>query len=161
MRAIMMTAIVLLALPMLADAKIPKVQRIESGRVVGVTDGDTITVLIGQESIKVRLEGIDAPESKQDFGLRSKQHLTELVGGRSIDLHVTGRDRYGRTLGKLFAGDLNVNRQMLVDGLAWHYTQYNSEPGLADAETEARAERRGIWSDPSPIPPWEFRKQRK
>lgn len=128
------------------------------GKVVGVTDGDTITVYLGKdEPVKVRLEGIDAPESKQDLGSASKKHLSELVFGKDVMVQVTGKDKYKRTLGFVFVDGQNVNKTMISDGLAWHYKQYNSDSALDNAEKAARASRLGIWSMPNQIPPWDFR----
>jgi endonuclease YncB( thermonuclease family) len=137
------------------DAKILK------GKVVSITDGDTVTVYTGQgKPIKLRLEGIDAPESKQDFGDASKRHLSGLVFSKNVVIHSTGKDRYGRTLGVLHVSDKNVNAMMIRDGFAWHYKQYSSDPELADAEQSARAARRGLWSMANPVAPWEFRRKR-
>lgn len=143
-----------------AADKTPKTQRIETGKVTSVTDGDTVRVLVGKEELRVRLEGIDAPESKQAFGTRAKQHLSELVFSKTVELHITGTDRYGRTLGKLFIGGEDINRQMLRDGFAWHFIRYNLESHYASAETAARSEKTGLWADPAPVPPWEFRKKK-
>lgn len=137
--------------------KIPTVERIETGRVVSVTDGDTVRVLIGQEQIRVRLEGIDAPEGKQPFGQRSKERLLELVGGKTVQVHVTGTDRYGRTLGKLILDGRDVNLQLISEGLAWHYDYYNSEPHYTEALQKAQQAKRGLWSEKEPVPPWEWR----
>jgi len=132
-----------------------------TGKVVGITDGDTVTVYTSQgKPIKLRLEGIDAPESKQDFGDASKRHLSGLVFSKSVVIHATGKDRYGRTLGVLYVDDKNVNAMMIRDGFAWHYKQYSSDPELADAEQSARAARRGLWSMANPVAPWEFRRKR-
>lgn len=131
-----------------------------TGKVVGITDGDTVTVYTGQgKPIKLRLEGIDAPESKQDFGDASKRHLSGLVFNKNVVIHSTGKDRYGRTLGVLHVSDKNVNAMMIRDGFARHYKQYSSDPELADAEQSARAARRGLWSMANPVAPWEFRRK--
>lgn len=128
------------------------------GKVVGVTDGDTITVYTGGgKPVKVRLDGIDAPESKQDFGDAAKRHLSGLVYGKAITVEVTGRDKYGRTLGLVMASGQNINRTMIADGFAWHYKRYNSDPDLADLEKSARAAGRGLWAMRNPMPPWDFR----
>ena len=132
-----------------------------TGKVVGITDGDTVTVYTGQgKPIKLRLEGIDAPESKQDFGDASKRHLSGLVFSKNVVIHATGKDRYGRTLGVLYVSDKNVNAMMIRDGFAWHYKQYSSDTELADAEQSARAARRGLWAMANPVAPWEFRRKR-
>ncbi len=137
------------------DAKILK------GKVVGITDGDTVTVYTGQSKpIKLRLEGIDAPESKQDFGDASKRHLSGLVFSKNVVIHSTGKDRYGRTLGVLYVDDMNINSMTIRDGFAWHYKQYSSDRELANAEQSARTARRGLWAMANPLAPWEFRRKR-
>lgn len=136
------------------------------GRVVGVSDGDTITVLDSSNTQhKVRLSGIDAPEKSQPFGQRSKQSLSDLVFGKAVTVETTKRDRYGREVGKVLTGGLDVNLEQVRRGLAWHYKAYEREQPVEDrttystAEQEARAARIGLWADPMPLPPWEFRHQ--
>ena len=126
-------------------------------KVVGVTDGDTLTLLVDKTQIKVRLEGIDAPESGQDFGTAARKGLSELTFGKEVRVASTGKDKYGRTLGHVYAGKSHVNIELLKRGLAWHYKEYNSDATLAAAETEARKARRGLWSIAAPISPWDFR----
>ena len=137
-----------------------------SGVVVGVADGDTLTVLdAGLAQHRVRLAGIDAPEKRQAFGQRSKQSLARLVHGRPVRIEGRKTDRYGRLVGKVLVGDLDVNREQVRRGLAWHYLAYEREQSpadrrlYADAEASARQERRGLWSEPGALPPWEFRRQ--
>ncbi len=128
-------------------------------KVVKVTDGDTITVLDADKvQHKIRLEGIDAPESKQAFGTRSKEHLGDKVAGKEVTVQWEERDRYKRILGDVFIEDRHINREMVKDGFAWHFKRYSKSKELADAETEAREAKRGLWADKSPIPPWEFRR---
>ena len=138
------------------------------GRVVGIADGDTLTVSDQKrEQHKVRLSGIHAPEKSQPFGQRSKQSLSDLAYGRSVSVDWRKRDRYRRIVGKVFEGGRDVNLEQVRRGLAWHYKHYQKEqdtiyrPRYADAENEARAKRRGlIWVDPKPVPPWDWRKAR-
>lgn len=132
------------------------------GRVVGVQDGDSITVLVGgREQIKVRLDGIDAPENGQEFSRNAKEGLSRLVFGQDITLRVTGKDRYERTLGTVYAAGVNVNLQLVRNGLAWHYKKYSDDPELAEAENQARAGRVGLWAGFAPIPPWEYRELKR
>lgn len=135
------------------------------GRVVAIADGDTITVLdAGNRQTRIRLQGIDAPESRQAFGQVSKQNLSDLVFDKRVVIEYEKTDRYSRTLGKVLVGGRDVNLEQVKAGLAWHYKYYQDEQTSADrrlyaeAETDARAARRGLWSDPSPIPPWDFRR---
>lgn len=132
---------------------------------MAVADGDTITVLdAGNRQTRVRLQGIDAPESRQAFGQVSKQNLSDLVFDRHVVVEYEKTDRYGRTLGKVLVGGRDVNLEQVKAGLAWHYKYYQDEQSpadrrlYADAETDARAARRGLWSDSNPIPPWDFRR---
>ena len=132
-----------------------------SGKCVGVTDGDTIKVMINRRQRRVRLEGIDCPERGQPFGQKAKQLTSKMCFGREVQLHITGRDRYGRDLAEVIVDDTNVNQELLRAGLAWHYKRYNSDPGLAKLEDEAREAGRGLWADPKPIPPWDWRRGKR
>jgi len=133
-----------------------------TGRVVGVHDGDSITVLApGNELIKVRLEGIDAPEMKQPFSQQSKVALSELVFGKAVVLLVTGKDRYKRTLAVVRADSINVNLEMVRRGLAWRFDKYSKDAVLLAAQEEAKRGKRGLWRDPEPVAPWEWRAKLK
>lgn len=130
------------------------------GKVVGVHDGDTITVLTpAKEQVKVRLYGIDAPESKLAFGARAKQELSGLVFGKAVVVQVEDKDRYGRIVGPVLADSVDVNLEMVRRGLGWWYRSYaKKDVALARAETEAKNAGLGLWADKAPVPPWEFRK---
>lgn len=130
-----------------------------TGKVIKVADGDTITVLApNKDWVKVRLEGIDAPEKSQEFGEASRLALSALVAGKIVEVFSTGEDRYGRTLGWVEVDGIDVNRRMVADGLAWQYTKYNSETELAQLQAEAKRSRNGLWKAPNePMPPWEYR----
>lgn len=132
-------------------------------RVVKVSDGDTITVLDSEHhEIRVRLWGIDAPEKKQAYGEASRRHLAEHIAGKDVRLEIHGKDAYGRTLAVIWLGEENENLLQVRDGYAWHYKQYAKKSySYADAEKEARDHRRGLWKDANPIPPWDFRKNRR
>ena len=128
------------------------------GRVVGVADGDTITVLTdGRESIRIRLAEIDAPEKSQAFGQRSKQSLSDMVFGKAVRVEQQDVDRYGRVVGRVFVGGTDVSAEQVRQGMAWVYRQYLRDTTLLNVEQEARAARRGLWSDLNPMPPWEYR----
>jgi micrococcal nuclease len=131
------------------------------GKVVGVSDGDTITVLVDKKPIKIRLEGIDAPEAKQSFGNRSKQALSDLVFGKEVRVKKTGEDRYGRSLGFVSRDGIEINAKMIQDGWARRYKKYNQDSKFADLERQARAAKRGLWAEPNPLAPWDFRDRRK
>jgi micrococcal nuclease len=128
------------------------------GKVVGVSDGDTITVLDSANTRhKIRLNQIDAPEKRQAFGQRSKQSLSDLVFGKNVQVDVSTRDRYGREIGQVLVNGTDANLEQVKRGLAWVYRQYAKDRAYFAAEEAARANRIGLWSQPNPTPPWEFR----
>jgi micrococcal nuclease len=130
-----------------------------TGKVIGITDGDTIIVLTkDNKQVKIRLEGIDCPESKQEFGQKAKQATSDLCFGKVVTIKKSGEDRYGRTLAFVYVGGVCVNKALLEKGMAWHYKKYNQDPELAKLEVVAREKRIGLWSMPNPVPPWERRK---
>lgn len=135
-----------------------------SGKVVGVSDGDTIKLLVGgNKEVRVRLAGIDAPEKAQDFGQVSKKSLSDMVFGRQVSVEVQDTDRYGRTVGWVSIDGGDVNAAQVQRGMAWVYRQYvdaSSRYGqaLLDLEANAKTRRAGVWGGNSPIPPWEFRR---
>jgi micrococcal nuclease len=132
------------------------------GKVVSIADGDTITVLdANKKQHKVRLTGIDAPEKKQAFGAKSKDRMGELVAGKDVVVEWKENDTYGRTLGKVRQGALDINLQMIKDGMAWHYKKFSKSEEFSKAEAEAKVDKKGLWADPNPVPPWEFRKLKK
>jgi len=139
----------------------PKVLEEFSGKVVAVTDGDTLKLLVETETITVRLEGIDAPEAKQSFGNKSKEALSKMVFGMNVTVKKTGTDKYKRTLGIVIVGDVDANAKMVEDGWAWHFKKYNDEERLAKLEGAARKAKRGLWADEKPLAPWEFRARQK
>ena len=129
-----------------------------TGRVVNVHDGDTLTVLVDRTQVRVRLLEIDAPESKQAFGRKSKDSLAELCAGKTTQVESTGKDRYGRILGSVTCGSQNANAEQVRRGMAWvfdRYTKPNSP--LYSLQDEARTAGRGLWADKNPVPPWEWR----
>jgi endonuclease YncB( thermonuclease family) len=142
-------ALAVLSIPALAGELV--------GTVVGVTDGDTLRVLVDEREVVVRLDQIDAPEKAQPFGQRSRQSLAELCFRKDARVIEHGRDRYGRTIGTVIVGDLDVNAEQVRRGMAWAFLRYLRDPQLVTIEQEARAARRGLWSDPAPVAPWEWR----
>lgn len=131
-----------------------------TGLVIAVTDGDTIRVLDAQQQQhRVRLYGIDAPESHQAFGNRSRQYLASLAFRQNVTVVYSEKDRYGRILGTVFRGRQNLNLEMVRAGLAWHYVYFaKNETDLAKAEKDARKKQLGLWADQKPVPPWDFRR---
>jgi endonuclease YncB( thermonuclease family) len=130
-------------------------------KVVGVSDGDTITVLRGgNEQVKIRLYGIDAPESSQPFGKASKTNLSSLVFGKMVEIEATDTDKYGRTVAKVLVGEIDANARQIHDGYAWLYKQYCKSSDCQDwavLESVAQKSERGLWAEASPVPPWEWR----
>jgi endonuclease YncB( thermonuclease family) len=140
----------------------PVVEATPVWKVVSVHDGDTLTALDASNvQHKVRLNGIDAPEIGQPFGTVSRDGLRALVLRKSVMIHGQERDRVGRVLARLEIEGQDVNRQMVADGLAWHFKRYSDDTTLAEAEREARGARRGLWADSKPVPPWEWRATEK
>ena len=142
-----------------------------TGRVVGVSDGDTITMLVSANTQhKIRLSGIDAPEKKQSFGQRSKESLSDLVFAKTVTVETDKRDKYQREVGKVLVEGMDANLEQIKRGMAWHYKTYQREQSAderkvyaderkvyADAENEAREAGLGLWSDSELVPPWDFR----
>jgi endonuclease YncB( thermonuclease family) len=131
-----------------------------AGRVVGIADGDTLTLLYdGHQQVRVRLAEIDSPESRQPYGDRTRQELSDLVFGKVVTMTVQDIDRYGRTVGRVYAGSVDVNAEMVRRGAAWVYRQYSHDPMLLHHEQEARDARLGLWALPEAerMPPWEWR----
>jgi len=139
----------------------PKVIEEFPAKVVGVTDGDTITVLRDREQIKIRLEGIDAPERGQAFGTKSKSELSKLVYRKSVTIQKTGTDRYGRTLARIEVDGKEAAEEMLKEGMAWHYKEYSTDEALSELEINARSANIGLWSESNAIAPWEYRSRQK
>ena len=132
-----------------------------SGKVIGISDGDTFTLLTSdKQQVKIRLAEIDAPESAQPYGNRSKQTLSGLIFSKDVRVAVQTIDRYGRTVGRPYVGDLDVCEEMIRSGAAWVYRQYVIDKGLFDIESEAQAARRGLWALPEAeqVAPWEWRR---
>lgn len=129
-----------------------------TGKVVAVADGDTITVLVGTEQYKIRLNAIDSPEKKQAYGQQAKERMSLLVFAKTVSVAISGQDRYGRYLGTVTVDGVDVNRAMIRDGYAWHYRQYSKDATLDELEASARKAKLGLWKDDHPIPPWDFRK---
>lgn len=150
----------------------PREARILTGRVVKVSDGDTVTVLEEREGdktqVKVRLDGIDAPEKSQPFGEYCRKNLAAKVAGKEISVRVRKLDRYGRSIGNIeFQGGGSVNLQQVKEGCAWFYRQYAREHERSErelyeaAESKARADKVGLWRDKEPEAPWEYRRKNR
>ncbi len=136
-----------------------------TGKVVKITDGDTLYVLdVNHQQHKIRLAGIDAPERRQAYGLASRKHLASIVAGKQVTVEYQKRDRYGRIVGKVLLDGIDACLEQVKVGFAWHYKKYQHEQSAedqrlyADAENQARDERLGLWRENNPMPPWEYRR---
>lgn len=139
-----------------------------TGKVVRVSDGDTVTILDdGKQQHRVRLTGIDAPERGQPFGTASRDNLASLVAGKNVVVKSDSRDRYGRILGKIQVDGIDANLEQLRAGMAWWYRYYAHTQPVEDreayeaAEGAAKSERAGLWSQPKPINPYDWRKGKR
>lgn len=130
-----------------------------SGKVSYVSDGDTFHLITAAgEKIKVRVADIDCPERTQAFGLEAKAFTMKEINGLTVQLVVKETDRYGRKVAFVKYLNKDLSEQLLKAGLAWHYKKYSTLDAFADLENKARITKAGLWSDPSPIPPWDYRK---
>jgi endonuclease YncB( thermonuclease family) len=131
-----------------------------TGKVVGVSDGDTIKVMREGQAVKVRLHGIDCPEKGQSFGTRAKRFTSDMAFAKEVIVRVKTTDRYGRIVGVvILPGGKNLNWELVDAGLAWWYRRYAPDDGMLERlEAEARETKRGLWGDNNPIPPWEWRR---
>ena len=135
-----------------------------SGKVVGVSDGDTLTLLVPDgasfKQVKVRLGEIDTPERRQPYGTRAQQTLSELAYNQQARVVVQDTDRYGRTVGRVYVGGVDVNAELVKQGAAWVYRQYLKDQSLLALEAEAKTAKRGLWGLPEAerCPPWDWRK---
>jgi endonuclease YncB( thermonuclease family) len=134
------------------------------GRVVDVSDGDTVTVVDANSTqYKIRLTGIDAPEKAQAYGQKAKESLSDLVFGKLVEVEWSKQDRYGRIVGKIKLNGVDINLEQIKRGMAWHYKQYQKEQSpedrvaYAQSESHARDQGVGLWQDPTPIEPSVFR----
>ena len=138
------------------------------GKVIKVTDGDTVNVLTSDNKMyRIRLLGIDAPEKKQAFGNRSKQALSEEIGDKTVKVEYSKLDKYQRIVGKIIFNGKDVNLHQIQRGMAWHFKKYEKEQDVEDRaiyaneEYLAQRDKFGLWADANPTPPWGFRKSRK
>ena len=129
------------------------------GKVVSIADGDTLTILQNDKTQKrIRLGEIDAPESKQAFGQRSKESLIQICGGRNTVVQVQDIDRYGRVVGRVSCNGVDANTEQLHRGMAWVYDSYAKDKSLYDVQSQAKKARKGLWADANPVAPWLWRK---
>lgn len=147
---------IILALTLLAPLSVMASEW--TGTVVGITDGDTITVLNSQKKqVKIRMTEIDAPESHQAFGTQSKQSLSDLCFKKPVVVNDHGTDRYKRTLGRVKCAGIDANAEQVKRGMAWAYRQYLTDQSIATLEEQTKSSRTGLWADENPTAPWDFR----
>ncbi|WP_276503899.1 thermonuclease family protein [Terrimonas pollutisoli] len=134
----------------------------QAGTVIKIVDGDTFDLLTAdQATLRVRMYGIDCPEKKQDFYQSAKNALAAYIFKKNVQLKITGHDRNRRTIAMVYCNGQNINLAMIKNGFAWHFSKYSSDINFAQAESQARKAKAGLWKKPGPIAPWEFRKQRQ
>ena len=133
-----------------------------TGKVISVTDGDTIKILDEKNKVyKIRLNDIDAPEKKQAFGNKSKENLAKYIAGENVRVEYYKLDRYKRILGTVYFKDKDINKQQIIDGYAWVYKKYSKNNEYINQERISKNHKRGLWKDEKPIEPWEYRKMKK
>lgn len=134
----------------------------QTGKVVSVKDGDTIEMLMNGRAVRIRLFGVDAPEKGQPFGEKARQYASELCFGKTVRMEKRSKDQYGRIVAEIYLPDgTSLNHRLVAAGFAWQYTQFSKSPELARAQEKARLEKKGLWADPRPIAPWNWRKQHR
>lgn len=133
------------------------------GKVVGIMDGDTFKLLTKDSTtVKVRLANIDCPEKKQAFATKAKQFISEAIFSEKVTVQVLKKDRYRRLIANVFYGDsINLNQELVKNGLAWHYLKYSKDTILQSLENKARKDKVGLWQDPNAIAPWQWRANKK
>lgn len=148
---------------LMAAVAVAAVPEAWTGKVVGVSDGDTVTVMREGKGERIRLFGVDSPETGQAFGNRAKQLASELCFGKNVRVVPRDVDHYGRIVGEIVLEDgRNLNHELVAAGMAWWYRQYaRNDKTLERLEQEARADKRGLWADPKPVAPWDWRKQQR
>ncbi|OEK09515.1 nuclease [Flavivirga aquatica] len=138
-------------------------QKIITGKVVSIIDGDTFKLLTQDSTlIRVRLANIDCPEKKQPFSKKAKQFVSDAVFNKIVTLNVLKKDRYRRYIANvIYNNSLNLNQELLKQGLAWHYIKYSKDKYLQDLEDLSKLAKRGLWQDKNAISPWEWRARKK
>lgn len=132
------------------------------GKVIGIKDGDTVVLLIENTPQTIRLEHIDTPEKNQPFGAKAKQFASDFCFGKTAVVIGNGKkDRNGRWIGEIFYNNQNLGKELVRNGLAWHYKRYSKSANYADLEIAARKKKLGLWQDKNAVAPWNWRKYRK
>jgi len=134
---------------------------VHRGKIVKISDDDTLTTLVDNGQLKIRLSDLDTPERKQPFDTRAKQALSDLTFGKQARVVEVAVDRYGRIVGRVYVDGVDVNRELVAGGFAWVYRRYSDDAELLELEAQAREKGLGLWADSNPIPPWEWRRGRR
>jgi endonuclease YncB( thermonuclease family) len=128
-----------------------------TGKVIGISDGDTITILRNGRTEKIRLFGVDCPENSQAYGNGAKQFTSSMVVGKPVRIERRNQDKYGRTVANIYIGSRCLNTELVRAGYAWQYREFSKDVAIARLEQNARTAKRGLWADPHPVPPWQYR----
>lgn len=133
-----------------------------SAKVMEVVDGDTIVLWHNNREQKVRLNGVVCPDKTQPYGGQAKRFTSFMIQNKDVRVRVISKDENGGIIGHVFLQDgQELNRELVKEGLAWWDRKPSTNQGLSQLEEIARAEKRGLWADPHPIPPWEWKKQQR
>jgi endonuclease YncB( thermonuclease family) len=131
------------------------------GKVIGISDGDSLTVLKGNKRVQIRLYGIDCPEAGQAFAKKAKQFTATLAYGNNVEVEPVDMDVHGRTVAWVYVDGKSLNKALVKAGLAWHYKRHSSHECLAELERQARDKKRGLWSAPHAMAPWNYRRLKR
>ena len=139
-------------------SQVSNAEYLESLKIKKVVDGDTVHVFYQDEVYKIRLTEIDAPERDQPYGSNSTEYLKSLLKEGMVDVDISGTDRYGRKLGRLYWRGKDINRELVSAGYAWVYDQYVTDNSFYENQSKARNSKKGLWEDQNPLEPWNWRK---
>ena len=139
-------------------SQVSNAEYLESLKIKRVVDGDTVHVFYNDEVYKIRLTEIDAPERDQPYGSNSTEYLKNLLIEGKVDVDISGTDRYGRKLGRLYWRGIDINRELVSAGYAWVYDQYVTDNSFYENQSKARNSKKGLWEDQNPLEPWNWRK---
>jgi micrococcal nuclease len=134
---------------------------VHEGKVIKIADGDTLTILVDSQQLKIRPSDIDTPERQQPFGAKTKQALSDLAFGKQARVVELTKDRYGRIVGRVYVGETDVNRELVAQGHAWVYRKYSKDAELLELEAQAKRKGLWLWAGKNPIPPREWRRGRR
>ncbi len=148
----------LIFIVVLLISQVSNAEYLEGLKIKRVVDGDTVHVFYQDEVYKIRLIEIDAPERDQPYGNNSTEYLKSLLKDGRVDVDISGTDRYGRKLGRLYWRGIDINRELVSAGYAWVYDQYVTDNSFYENQSKARNSKKGLWEDQNPLEPWKWRK---